>query len=195
MGPSVYWKWLQYDELTRSRENLQPFIRLGPWATGAVRALLERLNLNDSSSATDMAMAMTGGWYISLSAICQLKENNKDWTELDQFSEKFFPLTKLNKHNAVTFINSTGVLSQSWALPLLKSLIGYQESRFDQVEIEVLAEESGLKDTRPDTIKRMIRWLCDLNILEQKKQRDSTTPIYRVVPEIQHSLAYFDIDE
>ena len=81
MGPGAYWQWVN-NSVTRDREAQQPFIKLAPWASDAVKGLLDRLGINDSSDDLKNVIEMTGAWYFSLKILAQISKKYPKQKEL-----------------------------------------------------------------------------------------------------------------
>ncbi len=197
MGPSAYWNWLSCPELTADRESLQPFIRLAPWTTGAVRAFLEKLQINDSSAATDTAIDITDGWYSLLAGLAKHKAQRPKWSNLSRSNQRFPPVTALPRKETGKLLKSTGALDRPWALPLLEAI--NSESKDSPVELEMirlLAEDLPLEEVTADSIHHMVQWLCDLNLLKRtRKQNSDKSSFFKLMPSIRHALNQHDGDQ
>ncbi len=194
MGPSAYWNWLSRPELTAERENLQPFIRLAPWTTGAVRAFLEKLQINDSFAATKTAIDITDGWYSLLEDLVKHKKQYQKWSNLSR-SNRFLPVTELPRKETEKLLKSTGALDREWALPLLKMI--HAESPSVELEmIRLLAEDSPLGEGTPDSVDQMVQWLCDLNLLKRSRnQKGDRSTYFELLPSVRHALDLHDGDQ
>jgi len=196
MGTASYWQWLCHPDLTRSRESLQPFIKLGPWATDAIRTLLERLGMIDSDNATEEVCKMTDGWYFSLEILARVSHAHPDWKHLSQFSRKFTALTELPRAGAEKFLRKTGLLDHTEALSILEELYKeYGTNPFSHELIELYAEEIGAAELGSDKAIAFRNWLIDTNLLSHVRGKDATEKLFCLRPAISHALDLCTADE
>jgi len=189
MGSAAYWQWLCRPDLTRERESLQPFIKLGPWATDPIRALLERLGMNDSTNATMRMIDITEGWYFSLEILASMSRQHPDWKELSQFSHTFTPLTKLKRGGVEKFLRKTGLLDHTEALSVLTEIHKeYGSNPFDQELIELYAEEVGVAELGSDKARAFGHWLSDTNLLSHSRSKTGGGQQYQLKAAVNHAL-------
>ena len=195
MGPSAYWNWLSRPDLTAERENLQPFIRLAPWTTGAVRAFLEKLQINDSLTVTNTAIDITDGWYSLLEDMVKHKKQYQKWSNLSRPSKRFPPVTELPRKETEKLLKSTGALDREWVLPLLK-MIHAEPPPVELDMIRLLAEDSRLMDGTADSVDKMLQWLCDLNLLKRIRSREGDrSTSFELLPSVHRALYLHDGDQ
>jgi hypothetical protein len=196
MRPGAYWTWVKNPKLTRDREALQPFIKLAPWATDAVRGLLERLGMNDSNIATDKVLEMTEGWYFSLAILVKLSKDHVRWKDLSDFKNNFHALSDLSKKESLKFLEKTGIAQVEKATPLLKVLAANYPGIFiDQDTIQIIADDEGFSPEEFKTIPMLINWLCDMNIMTRQRGKGRNDSLYQIAPAICHALALLDGDD
>ncbi|MDX9953241.1 MAG: hypothetical protein RBT75_04060 [Anaerolineae bacterium] len=194
MGPGVYWNWLQHQKITAPREGLQPFIKLGNWSTGAVRALLEKLNMNDSTSAVEEALTVSQGWYHSLKIIAKTRMSHSSWTDLSQFSS-LTPMTELDRKLSGQFLELCGINKVPWAKDLLRVLIEQAGEALDRDDIELFADEAGLSLAGIGGIHTALRWLLDMGLLVSRRKADDKSAHYEIAPAVRHALSMYELHE
>ena len=196
MGSEAYWQWLCRPDLTRERESLQPFIKLSPWANDAIRALLERLGMNDSTNATEDVSKMTEGWYFSLEILTQVSRDHPDWKELSQFSNKFVPLTELKRPAVGKFLEKTGLIDHPEALSILIEIYKeYGTNTFGREDIELYAEEVGAGVIDSDKAKAFVKWFSGNNLVSQSREHGSGEQVFQLKKSISHALNVWIADE
>lgn len=196
MGPQAYWNWLSRPDLTAIRESLQPFIRLSLWTTDAIRSLLERLGLNDSTTATDEVRSITDGWYFSLCILVELSRKNDNWRDISQFSPELIPLTEIAKKDVTKLCKLTGLESNKDTFSVLKEVHRtYGSEPIDFDVIELMADEAGVEDLSKKNIERITRWLCDLSLLTRIRSSGKGGLQYCLPKSIDHALKIISQDE
>jgi hypothetical protein len=194
MGPDVYWNWLRQAKITKSRERLQPFIKLGNWSAGAVRALLEKLHMNDSSSAVEETLDASQGWYLSLKIIARTRLNHPNWVGLSQFGG-FTPMTKLDRKFSGQFLEQCGINVVPWAKALLRLLVEQADETLDRYDLELFAEEAGLELSEIGGIDSALRWLLDMGLLVSCRKTDGKAAYYAIAPAIRHAIRIHELHE
>ena len=196
MGPEVYWHWLQNDRITAVREGLQPFIKLGNWSVGAVRALLEKLKMDDSQHGVQEAMRVSQGWYHSLYRIVSMRKSRPSWTELSQF-DGLTALTELDRQWSGRFLAMCGVNDTPWARPLLTILAEQCGPTIDREDIELYADEVGININQVGGVSVVTRWFLDLGLLVASRSRneDGRANKLEIAPAIRHALLNHGLHE
>lgn len=197
MGPDVYWRWLLNERVTAGREGLQPFIKLGNWSVGAVRAMLEKLKMDDSQHGVQEAMRVSQGWYHSLYRIASMRKSHQGWTDLSQF-EGLTALTELNRQWSGKFLAMCGVNDIPWVRPLLTMLADQYDpsnSTIDREDIEIYADEVGVDINQIGGVAVVTRWFLDLGLLVASRDEAGRAKKLEIAPAIRHALLIDELHE
>lgn len=195
IGPEVYWHWLKNDRITAVREGLQPFVKLGNWSVGAVRALLEKLKMDDSQHGVQEALRVSQGWYHSLYRIASMKKSHPDWTELSHFAG-LTALTELDRQWSGKFLEMCGVNDTPWARPLLTTLAKQSGPTIDREDVELYADEIGIDINQIGGVAVVTRWFLDLGFLVgRSRNEDGRAKRMEIAPAIRHALLTHEFHE
>ncbi|MFS1524061.1 hypothetical protein ACL7TT_08105 [Microbulbifer sp. 2304DJ12-6] len=188
MGPGAYWQWVSNTDFTREREALQPFIKLAPWSSDAVKGLLDRLGINDSSDDQKAVIEMTGAWYFSLNILAQVSKDHPKWKELSQFVKKFTPLTAMTEKNANKFLEMSGVTEIDYALTLLEGIYdNYGDESVEADVIEVISDDIDYEGEKPK-VSHLVQWLSDLNLLVRGRNTRGGDSQYSINSAMAHAI-------
>ncbi len=189
LDPLAYWKWLSAPELTRQRESLQPFIMLSHWSSDAVRSLLERLGLTDSTQATDAVMAINEGWYFSLKILIDMAIKHRDWKDISQFTKTFKALDKLSSAEVVKVIELTGLNEVPEGLATLKALFSeYGEARIDLDALQLAIEEVGIEAADRKKARQLADWLHGIGLIVKVRSDKKNLAVYQIPRSIRHAM-------
>jgi len=193
LDPAAYWCWLTNAKHTLAREPQQPFIMLSTWKKEAVRSLLERIGVDDTSEAASSLTRDSEGWYLSLEIFCKLKKDNPKWRQYEQFKSKYIPLDKIVAKDSEIFLQSTGLYDHPYANKVIQRLLReYGENEFD-AEVIYLCTEEVTDISNSAGIDLFIRWLIGMNLITRAARDVSSSLKYRIPKSISNALKATDV--
>lgn len=159
MSPRALWQWESNPQLTQGRETMQPFIALDIWKKTALAHLLNKLNLENTSTSTDILEEYSQGWYFSLDRLLAAKNKKTEVVKVNAFGAAYTSLLQAKPKSMDEFLSKAGVTAVSWVRPVLSALC--EEERFDEEDLEIrLMDDYG--DVDP---QQALRWLTRLRIV------------------------------
>lgn len=159
MSPRALWQWESNPQLTQARETMQPFIALDIWKRTALVHLLNKLNLENTSTSTDILEAHSQGWYFSLDRLLAAKNKKLEVMKVDGFGAAYTPLLQAKVKSMEEFLGKTGLTAVNWARPVLSALCG--QERFDEEDfaISLLCHHADIDP------QQALRWLTRLRLV------------------------------
>lgn len=159
MSPRALWQWESNPQLTQSRETMQPFIALDIWKRTALVHLLNKLNLENTSTSTDILENHSQGWYFSLDRLLAAKTKKNDVMKVDGFGPAYTPLLQAKAKSMEEFLGKTGLTAVNWARPVLSALCG--QERFDEEDfaISLLCHHADIDP------QQALQWLTRLRLV------------------------------
>lgn len=159
MSPRALWQWESNPQLTQGRETMQPFIALDVWKKTAMAHLLNKLNLENTSTSTNTLESYSQGWYFSLDRLLAAKKKKSDVVKVSGFGAAYTSVLQAKPKSMEEFLGKTGVTAVSWGRQVLSALC--EQERFDEEDIELqLMDDYG--DVDP---QQALRWLTRLRLI------------------------------
>ncbi len=140
MTPRALWQWESHPELIAGRESQQPFIALDVWKTTALAHLLNKLELENTSTSVATLEKYSQGWYFSLDKLLTAKDKKSDVVRISSFGQAYTSLLNAKPKSMEEFLQKAGVYAVEWAKPVLSALC--EEERFDEDDLELQLMES-----------------------------------------------------
>lgn len=181
MSPRALWQWESHPGLVAGREAQQPFIALDVWKTTALAHLLNKLELENTSTSVETLEAYSQGWYFSLDKLLTAKNKKPEVVRLSSFGQAYASLM-LAKHKSMEeFLTKAGVYAVEWARPVLSALC--EEESFDEDDLELQLMES-FEHVNPQQARQ---WLSRLRLITPCKGA-SKKSFYQVTNSIKAAL-------
>ncbi len=186
--PKAHFLWLSNPELTKDREVVQPFIKLGKWGKSALRYGLDKMGMQSSTEEVDILDGRSEGWYISIDKLSQIKKSKKNVTEIRDVESVYTPLSKIKFSDAKFFYEQAGLDTFDWVAPLIQEII---QSGIEEVTIEdiyLLGSEKKIfsENTSLSIIESMSIWMADMNLLKRKRYPNKSENFFTVPLSVQH---------
>lgn len=181
MTPRALWQWESHPELVAGRESQQPFIALDVWKSTALAHLLNKLELENTSTSTEVLENYSQGWYFSLDKLLSAKEKKPDVVRVNSFGQAYTSLLQAKPRGMEEFLTKTGLYAVDWAKPVLSALC--EEERFDQDDLELQLMEL-YEHVNPQQARQ---WLSRLRLIVPCKG-GSKKSLYRVPDSIKAAL-------
>lgn len=160
MTPKALWQWEAHPDLTTGRESLQPFVALDVWKKTALAHLLNKLEMENTSTSVDMLANYSQGWYFSLDRLLEARKKKPDVVRVGAFGQAYSSLLQAKPKSMEEFLSKSGVFCVDWALPVLTALC--EEERFDEDDLALQLMEQQF-EVSP---KEALRWLSRLRLVE-----------------------------
>lgn len=180
MSPRALWQWESNPQLTQRRETMQPFIALDIWKKTALAHLLNKLNLENTSTSTNTLESYSQGWYFSLDRLLAAKKKKSEVVKVNGFGAAYTSVLHAKPKSMEEFLVKTGVTAVSWGRHVLSALC--EQERFDEEDIELqLMDDYG--DVDP---QQALRWLTRLRLIEPCRVQKKN--FYRISESIKAAL-------
>lgn len=180
MSPRALWQWESNPQLTQGRETMQPFIALDIWKKTALAHLLNKLNLENTSTSTNTLESYSQGWYFSLDRLLAAKKKKQDVVKVSGFGAAYTSVLSAKPKSMEEFLGKTGVTAVSWGRHVLSALC--EQERFDEEDVELqLMDDYG--DVDP---QQALRWLTRLRLIEPCRVQKKN--FYRIPQSIKAAL-------
>ncbi|MFJ2484801.1 hypothetical protein [Pseudomonas sp. NPDC087639] len=180
MSPRALWQWESNPQLTQGRETMQPFIALDVWKKTALAHLLNRLNLENTSTSTNTLESYSQGWYFSLDRLLAAKNKKSEVVKVSGFGAAYTSVLQAKPKSMEEFLGKTGLTAVSWGRQVLSALC--EQERFDEEDIELqLMDDFG--DVDP---QQALRWLTRLRLIVPCRAGKKSS--YRVSESIKAAL-------
>ncbi|MFJ6826274.1 hypothetical protein ACIQRH_01590 [Pseudomonas sp. NPDC090964] len=180
MTPRALWQWESHPLLIQGREALQPFIALDVWNNTALAHLLNRLNLENTSTSAQVLETYSQGWYFSLDRLVAASAKKSEVVKVNGFGAAYTSLLLAKSKSMEEFLSKAGVTAVSWARPVLSALC--EQERFDEEDLELQLMDS-FGDVDP---QQALRWLTRLRLVSPC--RGTNKSVYRVPDSIKAAL-------
>lgn len=180
MTPRALWQWESHPLLIQGREAMQPFIALDVWNNTALAHLLNRLNLENTSTSAQVLETYSQGWYFSLDRLVAASAKKSEVVKVNGFGAAYTSLLLAKSKSMEEFLSKTGVTAVSWARPVLSALC--EQERFDEEDLELQLMDS-FGDVDP---QQALRWLTRLRLVSPC--RGTNKSVYRVPDSIKAAL-------
>ncbi|MGE8303329.1 MAG: hypothetical protein ACN6PW_02620 [Pseudomonas kermanshahensis] len=181
MTPRALWQWESHPELIAGREAQQPFIALDVWKTTALAHLLNKLELENTSTSVATLERYSQGWYFSLDKLLAAKSKKSDVVRISSFGQAYTSLLQAKPKSMDEFLHKAGVYAVDWAKPVLSALC--EEERFDEDDLELQLMES-YENVNPQQARH---WLSRLRLIVPCKS-NSKKSLYCVPESIKAAL-------
>lgn len=181
MTPRALWQWESHPELISGRESQQPFIALDVWKTTALAHLLNKLELENTSTSTELLETYSQGWYFSLDKLLMAKRKKPEVVRVSSFGQTYTSLLQAKHKSMEEFLIKAGVYAVEWARPVLSALC--EEERFDEDDLELQLMESY----EHVNTQQARHWLSRLRLIVPCKG-GSKKSLYRVPDSIKAAL-------
>ncbi|HGM5583853.1 TPA: hypothetical protein ACKP2Y_000135 [Pseudomonas putida] len=181
MTPRALWQWESQPELTAGRDSQQPFIALDVWKTTALAHLLNKLELENTSTSVATLEKYSQGWYFSLDKLLTAKQKKPDVVRISSFGQAYNSLLNAKPKSMEEFLHKAGVYAVEWAKPVLSGLC--EEERFDEDDLELQLMES-YEHVNPQQARH---WLSRLRLIVPCKS-SSKKSLYCVPESIKAAL-------
>ena len=181
MTPKALWQWETHPVLTAGREAMQPFVALDVWKKTALAHLLNKLELENTSTSVDTLEAFSQGWYFSLDRLLDAKKKKPEQVRISSFGQAYSPLLQAKPKSMDEFLVKAGVSAVDWARPVLTALC--EEVTFDEddFELQLMEHHSQVKP------QEALRWLSRLRLIVPDKVIGKKS-FYRVSASIKAAL-------
>ncbi|WP_237402901.1 hypothetical protein [Pseudomonas sp. MWU318] len=181
MTPRALWQWETHPLLTAGREAMQPFVALDVWKKTALAHLLNKLELENTSTSVDTLESFSQGWYFSLDRLLDAKKKKPDQVRISSFGQAYSPLLQAKPKSMDEFLVKAGVSAVDWARPVLTALC--EEVKFDEddFELQLMEHHSQVKP------QEALRWLSRLRLIVPDKVMGKKS-FYRVAASIKAAL-------
>jgi hypothetical protein len=199
LGPRSMWKWQTNSWLTSMPNEIGGQVELNRWSRYACESLLEQLGMSVTSEQGDRLRNATEGWYEHLIRFMEAKKKKQSASSFDDFAGTFTSTAELPPKDFHKFVQSSGMNSMAWSLPLASQLSEFELlenfSRDDvQGAIEVMGEESLGSSLLAEQADAVVRWWAALRLVEVNTKAkskaagrgDSVT--YSFLPSIQRAI-------
>lgn len=181
MTPRALWQWESNPHLVDGRESMQPFIALDVWKETALAHLLNKLELENTSTSVSTLESYSQGWYFSLDKLLTAKEKKPDVVKVNAFGQAYSSLLQAKPKGMEEFLTKAGIHAVDWVRPLLTALC--EQERFDEDDIELQLMEV-FADINP---RQALQWLTRLRLIAPCKGTVGKT-YYRVTKSIKTAL-------
>jgi len=181
MTPRALWQWESHPHLVEGRESQQPFIALDVWKTTALAHLLNKLELENTSTSVATLERYSQGWYFSLDKLLTAKEKKPDVVRISSFGQAYASLLHAKPKSMEEFLTKAGVYAVEWAKPVLGALC--EEERFDEDDLELQLMET-YDHINPQQARQ---WLSRLRLIVPCKS-SSKKSLYCVPESIKTAL-------
>ncbi len=181
MTPRALWQWESNPHLVDGRESMQPFIALDVWKETALAHLLNKLELENTSTSVSTLESYSQGWYFSLDKLLTAKEKKPDVVKVSAFGQAYSSLLQAKPKGMEEFLSKAGIHAVDWVRPLLTALC--EQERFDEDDIELQLMEV-FADINP---RQALRWSTRLRLIAPCKGPVGKT-YYRVTNSIKTAL-------
>lgn len=181
MTPRALWQWESNPHLVDGRESMQPFIALDVWKETALAHLLNKLELENTSTSVSTLESYSQGWYFSLDKLLTAKEKKPDVVKVNAFGQAYSSLLQAKPKGMEEFLSKAGIHAVDWVRPLLTALC--EQERFDEDDIELQLMEV-FSDINP---RQALQWLTRLRLIAPCKGTVGKT-YYRVTNSIKTAL-------
>ena len=181
MAPRALWQWESNPHLVAGRESMQPFIALDVWKETALAHLLNKLELENTSTSVSTLESYSQGWYFSLDKLLTAKEKKPDVVKVNAFGQAYSSLLQAKPKGMEEFLSKAGIHAVDWVRPLLTALC--EQERFDEDDIELQLMEV-FADINP---RQALQWLTRLRLIAPCKGTVGKT-YYRVTSSIKTAL-------
>ena len=159
MSPRALWQWESHPKLIEGREAMQPFIALDVWKKTALVHLLNKLELENTSTSTNTLQDFSQGWYFSLDRLLAAKKKKPEVVKVNGFGLTYTSLLQAKSKSMDEFLGKAGVTAVSWARHVLSALC--EQERFDEEDVELQLMDS-YGDVNP---QQALRWLTRLRLI------------------------------
>jgi len=159
MSPRALWQWESHPQLIEGREAMQPFIALDVWKKTALVHLLNKLELENTSTSTNTLQDFSQGWYFSLDRLLAAKKKKPEVVKVNGFGLAYTSLLQAKSKSMDEFLGKAGVTAVSWARHVLSALC--EQERFDEEDVELQLMDS-YGDVNP---QQALRWLTRLRLI------------------------------
>jgi len=186
--PKAHFQWLSFPDLTKDREVVQPFIKLGKWGKAAQRYALDKIGMQSSTEEVDILDDRSEGWYISIDKLSQIKKSKKKATEIRDIEKNYTPMSKIKMSDAKVFYEQSGLGTFDWVAPLIREIIQYDFKEVTIDDIYLLGEEKDIfsVNTPLSKIESMAIWMADMNLLKRKRYPNKAENYFSVPASIKH---------
>ncbi|WP_339526466.1 hypothetical protein [Pseudomonas sp. EL_65y_Pfl2_R96] len=181
MTPRALWQWETHPMLTSGREAMQPFVALDVWKKTALAHLLNKLELENTSTSVDTLESFSQGWYFSLDRLLDAKKKKPEQVRINSFGQSYSPLLQAKPKSMDEFLGKAGVSAVDWARPVLTALC--EEVKFDEDDFELQLMELH-SQVKP---QEALRWLSRLRLIVPDKVIGKKS-FYRVSASIKAAL-------
>lgn len=179
MTPKALWQWESHSELTAGRESMQPFVALDVWKKTALAHLLNKLELENTSTSVNTLENFSQGWYFSLDRLLEAKKKKPDVVRVSSFGQNYQSLLQAKPKSMEEFLIKAGVAAVPWARAVLSAVC--EEEKFDEDDIAL-----QLMDVFPDVNPQdALRWLSRLRLIAPVKSKKN---FYKVPESIKAAL-------
>lgn len=179
MTPKALWQWESHPELIAGRESMQPFVALDVWKKTALAHLLNKLELENTSTSVNTLESYCQGWYFSLDRLLEAKKKKLDVVRVSSFGQNYQSILQAKPKSMEEFLTKAGVSAVPWARPVLSAVC--EEEKFDEDDIAL-----QLMDVFPDVNPQAaLRWLSRLRLIAPVKSRKN---FYKVPESIKAAL-------
>ncbi|WHL27073.1 hypothetical protein QJS63_21195 [Pseudomonas juntendi] len=113
MTPRALWQWESQPELTAGRDSQQPFIALDVWKTTALAHLLNKLELENTSTSVATLEKYSQGWYFSLDKLLTAKQKKPDVVRISSFGQAYNSLLNAKPKSMEEFLHKAGSMQSS----------------------------------------------------------------------------------
>ena len=186
MPPKVLWEWQTHPELTKTRDEAQPFVVLDRWKNTALSHLLNRLQLENTDSSVKTLASYTQGWYFSVDQLLSARNKHASIEKLTGLTRSFTPLLESKPKGLDEFLAKVGLNQVPWGIGLVKALAEMGE--FDMVDLEYQVDAIDSHSNDKINYKDVERWLSRLRIIELVNPNRGEL-IYRVNKSISVALS------
>lgn len=188
--PKAHFQWLSYPDLTKDREIVQPFIKLGKWGKAALRYALDKMGMQSSTEEVDRLDDRSEGWYLSVDKLSKIKKSKKSATEIRDIEKTYMPMSKIKLSDAKIFYEQAGLGTFEWVSPLIREII---HSDLEEVTIEdlyLLGAEKNIfnENTSLNKIESMAIWMADMNLLKRKRYPNKKENFFSVPASVKHAV-------
>lgn len=186
MTPKALWQWESHPDLIAGRESMQPFVALDVWKNTALAHLLNKLELENTSTSVKTLEAFSQGWYFSLDRLFEAKKKKPDVLRVSSFGQSYQSLLQAKPKSMEEFLIKAGVGAVPWARPVLSAVC--EEEKFDEDDIAL-----QLMDVFPDVNpQNALRWLSRLRLIAPVKSKKN---FYKVPESIKAALLAKSVQE
>ena len=201
LGPRSMWSWHAHPWLTNSPDEIGGLVELNRWTRHACESLLDQQGLDVTPEQARLLHKASEGWYLPLLKFIGVRKKkvNDRVTSFNDFAKDFPPVVDLTPKEFEKFVESTGMNSLVWSMPLAGQLMEFD--CLDEFSVEDLQtaieflDDDHLAYISPEQAANVMRWWTGLRVIEANTKETSEKAgkgdrvTYRFTPAIKRAIA------